>query len=110
MTLNSMKAAGSAVKMGRACRSRWYAHMPCVCCHRWGVNANASSLLSAAHKAAELVTQCGADDAQIAISRSRGVDIEWRDGQLERVQERTRQSLSVEVYVTGGTAPAQHRT
>ena len=60
-----------------------------------------SSLLTAAQHAAELVTRCGADDAQIAISRSRGVDIEWRDGQLERVQERTRQSLSVEVFVDG---------
>ncbi|MEE2787027.1 MAG: TldD/PmbA family protein [Myxococcota bacterium] len=59
------------------------------------------NLLQAAKDAAKLARRCGADDAQIAVSRSRGVDIEWRDGKLERVQERTRQSLSVEVYVNG---------
>ncbi len=60
-----------------------------------------SDLLKAAHDAAELALRHGADEAKVAISRSRGIDIEWRDGQLERVQERTRRSLSAEIFVDG---------
>lgn len=59
------------------------------------------SLLDAARKAAKQAQAHGADEARISISRSRGVDIEWRDGKLERVQERTRRSLSAELYVDG---------
>ncbi|MCB9553530.1 MAG: TldD/PmbA family protein [Myxococcales bacterium] len=60
-----------------------------------------TDLLTAAHDAAKLARRHGADEAAISVSRSRGVDIEWRDGRVERVQERTRRSLSVEVYVDG---------
>ena len=57
--------------------------------------------MDAAQRAADRVLACGADQAKVAVSRSRGVDVEWRDGQLERVQEETRRSLSVSVYVDG---------
>ena len=60
-----------------------------------------SDLLEAAQRAGERVLAYGADEAKVAVSRSRGVDVEWRDGQLERVQEEIRRSLSVEVYVDG---------
>lgn len=60
-----------------------------------------SDLMDAAHAAAKLARQHGADDSAIAVSRSRGVDIEWRDGKVERVQERTRRSLGVSIYVDG---------
>ena len=60
-----------------------------------------SDLLEAAQRAGKRVLDYGADEAKVAVSRSRGVDVEWRDGQLERVQEETRRSLSVEVYVDG---------
>ena len=59
------------------------------------------TLLQSAREAAALAQRLGADEAKIAISRSRGVDVEWRDGRLERVQDRTRRSLSAEVYVDG---------
>ncbi|MCA9542784.1 MAG: TldD/PmbA family protein [Myxococcales bacterium] len=58
-------------------------------------------LLAQAHQAAKAVLAAGADHAEVGVSRSRGVDLEWRDGQLERVQERTQRSLGVEVYVDG---------
>lgn len=59
------------------------------------------SLLKSAQAAAALAQRLGADEAKIGVSRSRGVDVEWRDGRLERVQERTRRSLSAEIYVDG---------
>lgn len=60
-----------------------------------------TDLLESAHAAAKLARRHGADDAAISVSRSRGVDIEWRDGQIERVQERTRRALSAQIYVDG---------
>ncbi len=58
-------------------------------------------LIDAAHQALAVAKKYGADDATIAISRSRGVDLEWRDGAVERVQEQTRQALSTEIFVNG---------
>ena len=58
-------------------------------------------LLRAAHEAAKQAQACGADEAKAAVVRSRGVDLEWRDGKLEKVQERTRRALSIELYVDG---------
>ncbi|MCA9527135.1 MAG: TldD/PmbA family protein [Myxococcales bacterium] len=58
-------------------------------------------MLQAAHAAAARAKAHGADEAKVVVSRSRGVDLEWRDGRLERVQERTRRSLSVEIFVDG---------
>jgi len=60
-----------------------------------------SELLKAAHAAVSLATQMGADESSVAVSRARGVEVEWRDGSLERVIDRTRQSLSAEIYVDG---------
>jgi PmbA protein len=58
-------------------------------------------LLEQAHAASKQVLSLGADAARVSVSRSRGVDVEWRDGQLERVQERTQRALSVQVFVDG---------
>ncbi len=60
-----------------------------------------SDLLQAARRAGERVLAYGADQAKVGVSRSRGIDVEWRDGQLERIQEETQRSLSVQVYVDG---------
>ena len=60
-----------------------------------------SEMLDAAHSAMGLAQSCGADEVALSMSRSRGVDLEWRDGAIERVQEQTRQSLSAEIYVNG---------
>ncbi|MBV72227.1 MAG: peptidase U62 [Myxococcales bacterium] len=60
-----------------------------------------SALLDSALAAVELAGRMGADASSVAVSRSRGVDLEWRDGALERVTEKTRRSLSAEIYVNG---------
>lgn len=60
-----------------------------------------TNLLDEAKAAAKLAQSLGADEARVGVSRSRGVEVEWRDGRLERVQERTRRGLSVELFVDG---------
>ena len=65
------------------------------------VQAGLAQLLETAHDAARRVKALGADEARVSISRSRGVDLEWRDGRIERVQERSQRGLSVEVFVAG---------
>ncbi len=59
------------------------------------------SMLDTAKAAMKSVLAQGAEQAKVVVSRSRGVDIEWREGALEKVQERTQRSLSVEVFVDG---------
>ncbi|MBU0550057.1 TldD/PmbA family protein [Myxococcota bacterium] len=58
-------------------------------------------LLEMAYAAAKQAQGHGADEAKVGVSRARGVDLEWRDGRLEQVMERTRSSLSAELYVEG---------
>lgn len=65
-----------------------------------GVTAK-ETVLDQARRAAQQALDFGADAAKVGVSRSRGVDVEWRDGQLERVQERTQRGLSVSIYVDG---------
>jgi PmbA protein len=60
-----------------------------------------SSLLEQARRVAERAQALGAKEAKVVASRSRGVDVEWRDGQLERLSDTTDQSLSVSLYVDG---------
>ena len=59
-----------------------------------------TALLRAAQQAVELAAAAGATASSVAISRARGVDLEWRDGSLEKVTEKTRQS-SAEIFVNG---------
>ena len=54
-----------------------------------------SEMLNQAHRIAERAKALGAQEAKVVASRSRGVDVEWRDGQLERLNDNTDQSLSV---------------
>ena len=60
-----------------------------------------NDLLDQARRIAEKAKILGAQEAKVVASRSRGVDVEWRDGQLERLSDTTDQSLSVSVYVDG---------
>ena len=60
-----------------------------------------SEMLKQAHHIAERAQALGAQEAKVVASRARGVDVEWRDGQLERLSDNTDQSLSVSLYVDG---------
>lgn len=56
-------------------------------------------LVELAKSAALSAKKAGANDARISLSRSRDVSVEWRDGKLDRIQENTKQSLSITIYV-----------
>jgi PmbA protein len=43
----------------------------------------------------------GAREAAATINRTREVSVEWRDGKVERINEATRRSLGLQLYVDG---------
>jgi PmbA protein len=54
-----------------------------------------------ARGAADAARKAGAQQAAVSAARVRTVEVEWRDGRLERMKEATRRGLSVEIYVDG---------
>ncbi len=60
-----------------------------------------ATLLEQARAAAAQAKRLGADEARVSVSRSRGVEVEWRDGRLERVQDHSQRGLSAELFVDG---------
>jgi len=58
-------------------------------------------LLARAHQAIELAQAKGARDVFARANRSRSVDMQRRDGKLEKVTEATSRGLSLEVWVDG---------
>ena len=58
-------------------------------------------LLEQARQAALMARDLGATDARVLFSRSRKVEVEWRDGKLDRVSESTKQGLSLSLFVEG---------
>ena len=58
-----------------------------------------SELLDKAYQMTQKALALGADEAKVSISRSRGVDLEWRDGQVERLQDQTEQGLSLSLFI-----------
>lgn len=55
--------------------------------------------LDLAHWVVETARAAGAADTAVNISNSRGVEVEFRDGQLDIVKESTQNSLNINVYV-----------
>ncbi len=62
---------------------------------------NKDKLIKLSEYAADRAKKYGANNARIIASRSREVSVEWRDGKLDRLQESTKQSLSVTLFVDG---------
>jgi PmbA protein len=60
---------------------------------------NTKDRLELAHWVVDAARAAGAVDAAVDIAKSRGVEIEYRDGQLDKVKESTQNSLNVDVYV-----------
>ena len=54
-----------------------------------------------ARTAAGAALKAGAQEAAVQANRARFVDVEWRDGRLERVTEATERGLAIELYVDG---------
>ena len=60
---------------------------------------NTKDRLELAHWVAKSAKALGAADVAVDINKSRGVEIEYRDGMLEKVKETTQNSLNINVYV-----------
>jgi PmbA protein len=54
-----------------------------------------------ARNAVEIARQHGAADAWATMTRSRDVEFEYRDGQLEKVKDATSQGLALRIYADG---------
>ena len=66
-----------------------------------GSELKSTALLELAEATQARALREGADEVKVSVSRSRGVEVEWRDGSLERVQDQTTQRLSLTLYVKG---------
>ena len=60
-----------------------------------------SELLDQARRVADQALSLGAQEAKVSISSARGVSVEWRDGEIERLQDHTDHGLSVSLFVDG---------
>ena len=58
-------------------------------------------LLEAARGAVAAARAQGAREAAAVTARTREVEVEWRDGRLEKIREATTRSLSLRLYVDG---------
>ncbi len=59
------------------------------------------SLLDECRAIAAQARRLGAQGAAATLSTGRGIDVEWRDGRIERIQQRAERSLHIELYVEG---------
>lgn len=59
------------------------------------------SLLNECRAVAAQARRLGAQEAAATLSTSRGIDVEWRDGRIERIQHRAERGLHIELYVDG---------
>jgi PmbA protein len=62
---------------------------------------NDGKLLDLAKFAAQVATKSGAKDASANVFRAREVEVEWRDGKLDRIRESTKQGLGITLFVDG---------
>jgi PmbA protein len=62
---------------------------------------NTTNLADVARQAVDLARQKGASEAAATASRTRDVEMQWRDGRLDKVSEATTRGLSLQLYVEG---------
>ena len=60
-----------------------------------------TSLMALAERTVEHAKRHGASEASVAVDRDRFIELEQRDGKLEKVREAASSSLSVSLYVDG---------
>jgi len=58
-------------------------------------------MVELAKLAAGAALKAGAEEARVKVNRSRRVQVEWRDGKLDRIRESTKQGLTIALYVDG---------
>jgi PmbA protein len=62
--------------------------------------ANAS-MLDVAQGAVSFARKRGANEVAAGVYRVRGVEVQWRDGKLEKISEATTRGLALDLYVDG---------
>jgi PmbA protein len=60
-----------------------------------------ADMLETARGTVALARKKGAQEAACGVYRVRGVEVQWRDGKLERISEATTRGLGLELYVDG---------
>jgi PmbA protein len=60
-----------------------------------------SPLMEAAREAVRAARKLGASEVAVSVSRSRQVEVSWRDGRVETVSEATTRGMGVDLYVDG---------
>jgi len=65
------------------------------------MSTTTSDFREIARGAIQTALKGGAREASATITRSRDVSVEWRDGKVERINEATRRSLTLQLYVDG---------
>ncbi|PTL77415.1 TldD/PmbA family protein [Vitiosangium sp. GDMCC 1.1324] len=60
-----------------------------------------TNLADVARQAVSLAREKGASEASATAGRTREVEVQWRDGRLDKVSEATTRGLSVQLYVDG---------
>ncbi|CAN5427637.1 TldD/PmbA family protein [soil metagenome] len=61
----------------------------------------ASELFDAARRVVDVALKGGAKEARASAYRNRDVDVQWRDGRVEKVSEATTRGVSFQLYVDG---------
>jgi PmbA protein len=65
-----------------------------------------NDLLTAAREAMALAQKKGAQQAAATVIRSRGVEVRWRDGKREAINESTTRAVNLDLFVDGRFATA----
>jgi PmbA protein len=60
-----------------------------------------NAMLEVAHQAVALALKNGANEAAVAAGKSRQIEVQWRDGKVEKVSEATTRALGLRLYVDG---------
>ena len=60
-----------------------------------------NTLVDTARHAVSLAQKQGATEASATVGRTREVEMQWRDGQLDKVSEATTRGLSLQLFVEG---------
>jgi PmbA protein len=58
-------------------------------------------MLESAREAVRAARKLGAGEVAVSISRSRQVEVSWRDGRVETVSEATTRGMGIDLYVDG---------
>ncbi|WNG15777.1 TldD/PmbA family protein [Cystobacter fuscus] len=62
---------------------------------------NSTSLEETARRAVDLARRHGANEASATAGRMRELEVQWRDGRVEKVSEATTRGLSLQLFVDG---------